>query len=141
MAVHIRLKRGGQKRQPHYRIVVSDSRNARDGKFIEIIGYYNPITEVAEVEFNKERLEYWLSRGAQPTDTIKSLLKKKGVWAAIIASARNLAKADTIEKQVKPKVEKVKAEAPVVEVEPEPVEEVSEEPEIEENQETEEQES
>jgi len=106
LAVHIRLKRGGQKRQPHYRIVVSDSRSPRDGRFIEIIGFYNPIAKVEEVEIDKARTTYWLANGAQPTDTVKSLLKKKGLWAGLVEDAAVMAKAGTPERPVKPLVPK-----------------------------------
>ena len=76
--VKIRLKRMGMKKEPFYRIVVTDSRNARDGRFIEEIGYYNPLTEPAEIKVDQERTKYWLGVGAQPTDTTRALLKKGG---------------------------------------------------------------
>ena len=76
--VKIRLKRMGMKKEPFYRIVVTDSRNARDGRFIEEIGYYNPLTEPAEIKVDQERAKYWLGVGAQPTDTPPALLKKGG---------------------------------------------------------------
>jgi len=79
VAVKIRLKRMGKKKRPFYRIVVSDSRSPRDGKFIEKIGHYNPITDPREVVINEERAIYWLTRGAIPTDTVKSLFKEKGI--------------------------------------------------------------
>jgi small subunit ribosomal protein S16 len=77
--VKIRLKRMGMKKQPFYRIVVTDSRSARDGRFIEEIGYYNPLSEPAEIKIDQERAKYWLGNGAQPTDTTRGLLKKGGV--------------------------------------------------------------
>ncbi len=77
--VKIRLKRMGMKKQPFYRIVVTDSRNARDGRFIEEIGYYNPLTDPVEIRIDQERAKYWLGNGAQPTDTTRGLLKKGGV--------------------------------------------------------------
>ena len=77
--VKIRLKRMGMKKQPFYRIVVTDSRNARDGRFIEEIGYYNPLSDPAEIRIDQERAKYWLGNGAQPTDTTRGLLKKGGV--------------------------------------------------------------
>lgn len=79
MAVKIRLKRMGQKKSPFYRIVVADARSPRDGRFIEEIGYYNPCREPNELKIDKEAAEKWLKNGAQPTDTVKSLLKKVGV--------------------------------------------------------------
>ena len=77
--VKIRLKRMGMKKQPFYRIVVTDSRSARDGRFIEEIGFYNPLSDPAEIRIDQERAKYWLGNGAQPTDTTRGLLKKGGV--------------------------------------------------------------
>ena len=79
MAVKIRLRRMGAKKAPFYRIVVADSRYPRDGRFIEEIGYYNPLTNPAKVKVDAEKVQKWISNGAQPTDTVKSLLKKNGV--------------------------------------------------------------
>ena len=79
MAVKIRLKRMGQKKAPFYRIVVADARSPRDGRFIEEIGYYIPCKEPNELSVNKEAAEKWLANGAQPTDTVKDLLKKAGI--------------------------------------------------------------
>lgn len=79
MAVKMRLRRMGAKRAPFYRVVVADSRYPRDGRFIEEIGTYNPMTEPAEIKINAEKAEQWLKNGAQPTDTVKVLLKKSGV--------------------------------------------------------------
>jgi len=77
--VKIRLRRVGRKHKPIYRIVVADSRSPRDGKFIEIIGHYNPLTDPAAVDINEEKALKWLSYGAQPTDTVYSLLRKLGI--------------------------------------------------------------
>ena len=77
--VKIRLKRMGMKKKPFYRLVVTDSRNPRDGRFIEEICYYNPVSEPVEMKINHERAKYWLGVGAQPTDTVRGLLKKGGV--------------------------------------------------------------
>ena len=74
--VKIRLRRMGAKKAPYYRVVVTDSRNPRDGRFIEEIGTYDPLAEPAKVEIDMERAKYWLSNGAQPTDTVRGLLKK-----------------------------------------------------------------
>lgn len=79
MAVKIRLRRMGAKKRPFYRIVVADSRSPRDGRFIEEIGYYNPISEPVEIKIDDEKAVKWLKDGAQPTDTIKDLFKKHGV--------------------------------------------------------------
>ena len=79
MAVKIRLRRMGAKKAPFYRIVVADSRYPRDGRFIEEIGYYNPLTNPAEIKIDAEKANKWLSQGAQPTETVKSLLKKSDI--------------------------------------------------------------
>ena len=79
MAVKIRLRRMGAKKAPFYRIVVADSRYPRDGRFIEEVGYYNPMTEPADVKVDADKVKQWIANGAQPTDTVKSLLKKNGV--------------------------------------------------------------
>lgn len=77
--VKIRLKRMGKKKQPFYRVVVADSRSPRDGRFIEEIGYFDPMKEPAVINIDSEKANKWLSNGAQPTDTVRSLLKKSGV--------------------------------------------------------------
>ncbi len=78
MSVKIRMKRMGAKKKPFYRIVVADSRTPRDGRFIEEIGYYNPLRDPAEINVDAERVKYWISQGAQPSDTVRALLKKTG---------------------------------------------------------------
>lgn len=80
MAVRIRLQRFGRKHQPFYRIVVTDSRASRDGRFIEKLGHYDPLTEPIEFTINEERALSWLQVGAQPSDTVKSLLSRAGIW-------------------------------------------------------------
>ena len=77
--VKIRLKRMGMKKKPFYRVVVADVASPRDGRFIEEIGYYNPVSEPVEMKIDEERAKYWLGVGAQPTDTVRGLLKKGGV--------------------------------------------------------------
>ena len=79
MAVKIRLRRMGAKKAPFYRIVVADSRYPRDGRFIEELGYYDPTKEPSVVKVDAEKAQKWIANGAQPTDTVKSLLKKQGV--------------------------------------------------------------
>ena len=79
MAVRIRLTRKGSKKKPFYRIVVAHSEAPRDGKFLEIIGTYNPLTDPAEIEIDPEKLRVWLDRGARPSDTVRSLIKQKGL--------------------------------------------------------------
>lgn len=80
MAVKIRMTRMGAKKKPFYRLVVADSRAPRDGKFIEIIGFYNPLTEPVQIKIDEEKAAKWLATGAQPTDTVKSLFKKHGIY-------------------------------------------------------------
>ena len=77
--VKIRLKRRGAHKKPFYRIVVADVRAPRDGKFIEEIGYYNPMTEPKEIKIDEELAQKWINNGAQPTDTVKALFKKSGI--------------------------------------------------------------
>ena len=79
MAVKMRLTRIGKKKTPFYRVVIADARAPRDGRFVEEIGYYNPMVQPAEININVERAKYWLDCGAQPTDTTRVLLKKTGV--------------------------------------------------------------
>ena len=79
MAVKMRLKRMGAKKRPFYRIVVADSRSPRDGRFIEEVGYYNPIENPAVVKVNKEVDLKWLNNGATPTDTVRDILSKEGI--------------------------------------------------------------
>ncbi len=79
MAVKIRLRRMGAKKAPFYRVVVADSRYPRDGRFIEEIGTYNPMTEPSEIKIDGEKAQKWIANGAQPTDSVKALLKKSGI--------------------------------------------------------------
>lgn len=79
MAVKIRLKRMGANKKPFYRVVVADARSPRDGKFIEEIGYYNPLTNPADIKINAESAKKWIANGAQPTETVRSLFRKSGI--------------------------------------------------------------
>ncbi|MBQ2735012.1 MAG: 30S ribosomal protein S16 [Clostridia bacterium] len=79
MAVKIRLRRMGAKKAPFYRVIVADSRDPRNGKFIDEIGYYNPLTNPADIKIDAEKANHWIKSGAQPTDTVKALLKKSGI--------------------------------------------------------------
>ena len=79
MAVKLRLTRVGSKKNPIYRVVAADSRSPRDGRFIEIVGRYNPQTDPSTIELDEERIKDWLSKGAQPSSTVQRLLKVKGV--------------------------------------------------------------
>ena len=75
--VTIRLARIGSKKRPYYRIVVIDKRRARNGRFLEVVGQYNPIANPVQMEINAERAQYWLSKGAEPSETVRSILRKK----------------------------------------------------------------
>lgn len=79
MAVKIRLRRMGAKKAPFYRIVVADSRYPRDGRFIEEVGYYNPTKEPIELKIDGDKVKEWIGKGAQPTDTVKAILKKNNI--------------------------------------------------------------
>ena len=81
MSVKIRLARHGAKKRPFYRIVVADNESPRDGKYLENVGTYNPLKEPVEVSVQEERIRYWMDKGATPSDTVKSLLKKEGFFA------------------------------------------------------------
>jgi len=82
MAVKIRLARHGAKKRPFYRIVVADGESPRDGRFLESVGTYNPLKDPAEVTLKTDRVKYWMEQGALPTATVKSLLKKEGLFAS-----------------------------------------------------------
>ncbi len=82
MAVKIRLRRMGAKKSPFYRIVVADSRSPRDGRFIDEVGYYDPMTNPATIKLNNEKVEKWLANGAQPTETVRSIINKTKSAAA-----------------------------------------------------------
>ena len=79
MAVKLRLRRMGKKKQPIYKVVAADARSPRDGKFLEAVGIYNPLTKPHTIDLKEDRVNYWLDNGAQPTDTVKSLLSQKGI--------------------------------------------------------------
>src|ERR1700747_2079937 len=101
MAVSIRLRREGTKNRPYYRVVVADNRSPRDGKFIEILGTYDPKQTGQNSSFNVERAEYWISKGAQPSDTVRSLIKKQKKTVAAVpesqSGAESSAPAATVE--------------------------------------------
>jgi len=79
LAVKLRLRRMGKKKQPIYKVVAADARSPRDGKFLEAVGIYNPLTNPHTIDLKEDRINYWLDNGAQPTDTVKSLLNQKGI--------------------------------------------------------------
>ena len=110
MAVKIRLRRMWAKKRPFYRIVVADSRYPRDGRFIEEIGYYNPIVEPAEVKLDKELAMKWLKNGATPTDTVRDILSKEGVMKEFHES--KFTKKETKKEKVVKAEKEEKAEKP-----------------------------
>lgn len=81
MSVKIRLARHGAKKKPFYRIVVANIESPRDGRFLEVVGTYNPLPDPAEVTLKSDRVKYWMEQGAEPTDTVRNLLKKQGILA------------------------------------------------------------
>ena len=87
MAVHIRLRRTGTTRKPAYRVVVADSRAARDGKFIEVLGHYNPLTNPPTIKIEVEKAQAWIAKGAQPSNTVKNLLARARAAAGAAAKA------------------------------------------------------
>ncbi len=88
MSLKLRSQRYGTKKKPFYRIVATDSHNPRDGRFIEIVGTYNPLTQPATVKFDEEKVMKWLGNGAKPTDTVKSLLTREGLIVKFINSKK-----------------------------------------------------
>ena len=115
MAVKIRLMRVGKKKQPSYRVVVTDSRSPRDGRFIEVIGQYAPRAEPSVVTIDSDRALHWLKVGAQPTEQAGKLLEIAGVWAAYKA---DVGKEAVVKPKVKVKAKTVKPAAPVAEAPP-----------------------
>ena len=95
MSVSIRLRREGAKNRPYYRVVVADSRSPRDGKFIEVIGTYDPKKSGHNTSLSIERAEYWISKGAQPSDTVRSLIKKNKKQAATVQDSAEPASKST----------------------------------------------
>jgi small subunit ribosomal protein S16 len=124
--VRIRLRRVGKRKQPHYRVVVADQRSPRDGRFIEIIGQYNPLTNPSEINLDADKALEWLRKGAEPSGSVRALLKRTGVWSTFVAdkgpapkkvkkhkeTAKNKAVAEA---QAAAKAEKLAAEAPAAE--------------------------
>ncbi len=106
MAVKLRLKRMGSKQKPFYRIIVADSRSPRDGRFIETVGTYNPLKETDKYTFKEEEIISWLNKGAQPTDTVKSILSGNGISAKYKASRAPKAEKKTAAKKTTKKEEK-----------------------------------
>ena len=128
LAVKIRLMRVGKKKQPSYRVVVTDARSPRDGRFIEVLGQYAPRAEPSVVSIDSDRALHWLSVGAQPTEQVGKLLEITGVWAAYKAAAGKDAAAKPKVKVPKPKPAPEPEPAPVVVAEAPPAEASADEP-------------
>lgn len=120
MAVRLRLRRIGKKKQPQYRLVAAENAGPRDGRFIEVIGHYNPRMHPSAMSVNEERAIWWLQHGAQPSDTAKSILVKTGVWEKFSGEAAPV--------RTQPEVAPVAEVAPTVEVAPAAEEAESESP-------------
>jgi len=99
LAVKLRLRRMGKKRQPYYKLVAADSRSPRDGKYLDAVGVYNPMTQPHKLEIIEEKAIEWLRKGAQPTDTVKSLLSQKGILLKYDLEKRGLS-AEAIQAEV-----------------------------------------
>lgn len=99
MAVKIRLRRVGKKKKPAYRLVITDSQSPRDGRFIEIVGIYQPLTNPAVTRVDSERILYWLKNGAKPSDTVRSILAKSGVMRQFAETKPTVKKEPKIEEQ------------------------------------------
>ncbi len=89
MAVKLRLKRMGSKAKPFYRIIAADSRSKRDGRFLEIVGYYDPIKDASKVKVDEQKALYWLEKGAIPTDTVRNILSKQGIMKKFSESKKS----------------------------------------------------
>ncbi len=113
MAVRLRLTRRGKKKQPTYRVVAADSRFARDGRFIEILGFYDPRSEPSEIRIDSEKVLKWLQNGAQPSERVKKLLEISGVWTEFTTGKPAESKAAAPEGQV-PKLTIVESDRPSV---------------------------
>jgi small subunit ribosomal protein S16 len=100
LSVRLRLRRMGRKKKPFYRIVAADQRSPRDGRFIEIIGNYDPLQDPQTIELKEDRIHYWLEKGAQPSSTVRSLLRKKGIWHRLDMQKQGL-DAEKIEEEMK----------------------------------------
>jgi small subunit ribosomal protein S16 len=99
LAVKIRLRRVGKKKKPAYRLVVTDSQSPRDGRFIEIVGIYQPLTNPAVTKVKNDRIVYWLNNGAKPSDTVRSILVKSGVMRQFAESKPSVKKEPKLEEQ------------------------------------------
>jgi small subunit ribosomal protein S16 len=118
MSVRVRLTRVGSKKNPIWRVVVSDQRSPRDGRFIETIGHYNPQTDPSTIVIDEERFQHWVSRGAQPTNTVKQLVKAhaKGVAGGTSTGSAGVSRGGPATAVAEPEAEPIEAEEPQAEV-------------------------
>jgi small subunit ribosomal protein S16 len=116
LSVKIRLRRMGTKGKPFYRMVVAESSTARDGRFIDLLGYYDPRTEPATIKINEDKAMLWLNRGAQPTDTAEALLKKENIFQKFTAEKEAKKQKSPAAKAVEDKVVEEKVEEPLAPV-------------------------
>ena len=121
MAVKIRLMRMGKKKQPTYRVVVADGRSPRDGRFIEVIGRYDPRQEPSIVEIDNDKALDWLQKGAQPTDPVRKLLEISGAWSRFKVAKGQIHTVGTKSVPEAPKTDKVAADPEPADPVPEPV--------------------
>ncbi len=120
--VRIRLRRVGKRKQPHYRVVVADQRSPRDGRFIEVIGQYNPLSNPSEITLDTEKALDWLRKGARPSESVTALLKRTGIWSTYAADKGPAPKKVTRKKAEAPAPKAAKVEEAPAEAEPvEPV--------------------
>lgn len=106
MSVRIRMTRGGRKKRPFYRIVATERLSRRDGKYLELLGTFNPLVTPPEFKIKKENVLRWLLKGATASDTVRTLLQKNGIWADFAAQQKQVAAADAAKKPAKPAAEK-----------------------------------
>lgn len=118
MSVRVRLTRVGSKKNPIWRIVVADQRSPRDGRFIEMLGHYNPQAEPSEIQCDRDRLEYWLARGAQPTNTVRKLMRAENTVLAVPAEPATAAESPAEPAPVAEAVPPAEAEAEAPEAAP-----------------------
>lgn len=111
MAVRMRLRREGKKKEPNYRIVVTDSRSPRDGRFLEDLGFYQPLAEPSGIKLNHDRALEWLRHGAQPSDAVKNLLRIEGVWESFRPGEAD-AEAERRQRRAQRRAEKTAARQP-----------------------------
>ena len=120
--VRIRLRRVGKRKQPAYRVVVADQRSPRDGRFIEVIGQYNPLSNPSEISFDADKALEWLRKGAQPSGSVVALLKRAGIWSTFVADKGPAPKVPTVRRKAAAAEAKAEASAEAEQSTPAPEE-------------------